>query len=66
MSPYRDVAQVPALPDFDRWPLREALRHRAVLVHDASGPAVLCADRDADPLLLQAAENPGSPAPCAQ
>ncbi len=47
---------MPALPDFERWPLREALRHRAVLMPDASGPAALCADRDADPLLLQAAE----------
>ena len=45
-----------ALPDFERWPLRDALRHRAVLVRDGSGPAALCADRDADTLLLEAAE----------
>ena len=45
-----------ALPDFERWPLRDALRHRAVLLRDGSGPAALCADRDADTLLLEAAE----------
>jgi general secretion pathway protein E len=43
-------------PDFDAWPPVEAARHRAVLGRNPLGEAALLADRDADPLLLEAVE----------
>ncbi len=43
-------------PDFAAWGHAQAARHRAVPARDADGRLWLLADRDADPLLLQAVE----------
>ncbi|MFM2402978.1 MAG: hypothetical protein RL223_858 [Pseudomonadota bacterium] len=44
-------------PDFERWPHRLALRHRAVLLRDAAGGHGLLGDRARDALLVQVAES---------
>jgi len=43
-------------PDFGAWGHAQATRHRAVPARDAHGRLWLLADREADPLLLQAVE----------
>jgi general secretion pathway protein E len=57
-EPAATAATPPAGWQFDRarWPQALALRHRALLATDDAGQRWLLADRDADPLLLQAAE----------
>ena len=48
--------ETPWRVDFSAWPAAEAARHRAVLALDPAGRASLLADREFDPLLLEAAE----------